>query len=88
MCGNTTTFGQLFQSNLIENFSQLSINSNDRKSLPKEGVTSHNMIAHENFHLQQNPPSSSQLTKKLIDSIEGKKPQIKKLHVKKFIKLI
>jgi hypothetical protein len=66
MCGNTTTFGQLFQHNLIENFSQLSINSNDRKNLPKENVTSHNMIAHEKFHLQQNPPSSSQPIKKYI----------------------
>ncbi len=60
MCGNTTTFGQLFQSNFIENFSQLPINSNNRKNLPKEDVISHNMIAHEKFHLQQNPLNSSQ----------------------------
>jgi hypothetical protein len=60
MCGNTTTFGQLFQKNLIQNFSQLLINSHDRKNLPKEEVISHNMTTHEKFHLQQNPPISSQ----------------------------
>jgi len=68
VCGNTTPFGQLFERNLIENFSQLSINSNDRKNLPKEDVTSHNMIAHEKFHLQQNPPSSFQPKRKKFNS--------------------
>jgi hypothetical protein len=65
-----------------------------KKNLPKENVTSHNMITHQKFHLQQSPPSSFQPKKtnsnyKNVNRIHRrKKTQTKKLQLKKFIKLI
>lgn len=49
--------GQFFHKDIIEDFSQFSLTSNDIKNLLQKDVTSH-IITHEKFHLRQSVPTS------------------------------